>query len=45
MIDYFALLDIERRPAISDESLKNVYFRKTESFRLHQVESDALCVS
>ena len=42
MIDYFALLEIERRPAISDESLKSVYFRKTESFRLNQVESDAL---
>lgn len=40
MIDYFALLDIERRPAVSDEFLKNVYFRKTESFRQHQVESD-----
>jgi hypothetical protein len=41
MTDYFALLDIERRPAISDEFLKNAYFRKTESFRLNQVESDA----
>jgi DnaJ-domain-containing protein 1 len=40
MIDYFALLDVERRPAISDEFLKNVYFRKTESFRLNQAESD-----
>jgi hypothetical protein len=42
MIDYFALLEIERRPAISDEFLKNAYFRKTESYRLNQVESDAL---
>jgi hypothetical protein len=41
MIDYFALLDIERRPAISEEFLKNAYFRKTEFFRLNQVESDA----
>jgi DnaJ-domain-containing protein 1 len=40
MIDYFALLDIERRPAIRDEFLKNAYFRKTESFSLSQVESD-----
>ena len=40
MIDYFALLDIERRPAVNEEFLKNVYFRKTESFRQHQVESD-----
>jgi hypothetical protein len=42
MIDYFALLEIERRPAINDEFLKNAYFRKTESFRLNQVESEAL---
>jgi hypothetical protein len=42
MIDYFALLDIERRPAIGDEFLKNAYFRKTESSRLNQIESDAL---
>jgi hypothetical protein len=40
MIDYFALLDIERRPAISDEFLKNAYFRKTESIRQNQVKSD-----
>ena len=42
MIDYFALLDFERRPAINDEFLKNAYFRKTESFRQNQVESDQL---
>jgi hypothetical protein len=41
MIDYFALLDVERRPAISDDFLKNAYFRKTESFRQNHVESDA----
>jgi hypothetical protein len=40
MIDYFTLLDIERRPSFSDEFLKNAYFRKTESFRLNQAESD-----
>jgi hypothetical protein len=42
MMDYFALLDIERRPAISEESLKNAYFRKTESLRLDQVGGEAL---
>jgi hypothetical protein len=42
MIDYFALLDIERRPAINEESLKHAYFRKTESLRLGQAEADAL---
>ena len=42
MIDYFALLDIERRPAITEESLKNAYFRKTESLRLNQAEPDSL---
>ena len=42
MIDFFVLLDIERRPAITEESLKNAYFRKTESLRLEQSESDAL---
>jgi hypothetical protein len=33
MIDYFALLGIERRPFIADESLKSAYLQKTESFR------------
>jgi hypothetical protein len=42
MIDYFALLGIERRPAINEESLKHFYFRKTESLRLDQAEADAL---
>jgi hypothetical protein len=42
MIDYFALLDIERRPAINEESLKHAYFRKIESLRLDQAEADAL---
>jgi hypothetical protein len=42
MMDYFALLDIERRPAISEESLKNAYFRKTESLRLDQAGAEAL---
>jgi len=42
MIDYFALLDIERRPAITEESLKQSYFRKTESLRLDQAEADDL---
>ena len=41
MIDYFALLDIERRPAISEESLKNSYFRKMESLRMNRAEADA----
>jgi hypothetical protein len=42
MIDYFALLDIERRPAITEESLKQSYFRKTESLRLEEASTDAL---
>jgi hypothetical protein len=42
MIDYFALLGIERRPAISEEPLKHSYFRKTESLRSDQAETDAL---
>ncbi len=41
MIDYFALLEVERRPAISEEPLKNAYFRKTESLRLNQAEPEA----
>ncbi len=31
MIDYFALLGIERRPSITEETLKQAYFRKSES--------------
>ena len=41
MIDYFALLDIERRPAIDEESLKHAYFGKTGSLRVDQAEGDA----
>jgi hypothetical protein len=40
MIDYFALLGIERRPAITEESLKRAYFGKTESLRLDHAEAD-----
>jgi hypothetical protein len=40
MIDYFALLDLERRPAIDEESLKKTYFRRTELLRLDQ-DADA----
>jgi curved DNA-binding protein CbpA len=42
MIDYFALLGIERRPALDEESLKRAYFRQTESLRLNRAEADAL---
>jgi len=42
MIDYFALLDSERRPAINEEFLKNTYFRQTESLRLNRAEPDSL---
>jgi hypothetical protein len=42
MIDYFALLDLEPRPAITEESLKQSYFRKTESLRLEEAATDAL---
>jgi tetrahydromethanopterin S-methyltransferase subunit G len=42
MIDYFALLDIERHPAIDEESLKHAYFRKVESLRLAQADADVL---
>ena len=31
MIDYFALLGIERRPAIAEETVKGAYFGKSES--------------
>jgi hypothetical protein len=31
MIDYFALLGVERRPAITEETVKGAYFRKSES--------------
>jgi hypothetical protein len=42
MIDYFALLGTERRPAIDEESLKRIYFRQTESLRLKRAEADSL---
>jgi hypothetical protein len=42
MIDYFALLAIERRPAITEEFLKNAYFRKIESLRSNLAEEDTL---
>jgi hypothetical protein len=42
MIDYFALLETERRPAINEESLKRTYFRQTESLRLNRAEADSL---
>jgi hypothetical protein len=41
MIDYFALLDLERRPAIDEESLKKTYFHRTELLRLDQSDADA----
>jgi hypothetical protein len=42
MIDYFALLETERRPAINEESLKRTYFQQTESLRLQRAEADSL---
>jgi hypothetical protein len=42
MIDYFALLDLERRPFIADESLKNAYLRKSEMVRAQTNELEAL---
>ena len=42
MIDYFALLGIERRPFIVDEYLKNAYLLKTESSRADRSDVDAL---
>lgn len=42
MIDYFALLEIERRPAITEESLKTAYFRKSESLVLDRADADIL---
>jgi hypothetical protein len=41
MIDYFALLDLERRPAVNEESLKKTYFHRTGLLRLDQAEADA----
>ena len=39
MIDYFALLGIERRPAITEETLKGAYFQKNESLHLDPARS------
>ena len=40
MIDYFALLDVERRPAITEETVKGAYFRKSESLHMDPSRSD-----
>ena len=45
MIDYFALLGIERRPAITEETLKGAYFRKSESLHLDPARSEAFAVN
>ena len=45
MIDYFALLDLERRPAIDEESLKKTYFHRTELLRLGQAEAELSLLS
>jgi hypothetical protein len=42
MIDYFALLGLERRPFVADESLKNAYLHKTESSRADTSDLGAL---
>jgi hypothetical protein len=42
MIDYFGLLDFDRRPAINEESLKRAYFRQTELLRQNRADADAL---
>jgi hypothetical protein len=42
MIDYFALLGIERRPAITEETVKGAYFRKSESLHSDPVRSGEL---
>jgi hypothetical protein len=41
-MDYFAFLEIERRPAITEESLKTAYFRKSESLLLDKADPDDL---
>jgi hypothetical protein len=40
MIDYFALLGIERRPAFTEEAVKGAYFRKSESLHSDPLRSD-----
>jgi hypothetical protein len=42
MIDCFALLDLERRPFIVDESVRNAYIRKSESARAEPTDVEAL---
>jgi len=42
MIDYFALLGVERRPAITEETVKGAYFRKSESLRSDPARSGEL---
>jgi hypothetical protein len=42
MIDYFALLDLERRPFITEESLRNAYIHKSESSRAESADLEAL---
>ena len=42
MIDYFALLELERRPFIADEPLKNAYLRKSEMIRAQTNGQDVL---
>jgi hypothetical protein len=39
MIDYFALLGIERRPAITEETVKGAYFHKSEALHLDPARS------
>ena len=42
MIDYFALLGIERRPAINEVFLRDAYVRQAESLQGVQVEASGL---
>ena len=42
MIDYFALLGVERRPSITEETLKQAYFRKSESLYADPAQSGEL---
>ena len=42
MIDYFALLDLERRPAITEETVKQACFRKCESLHSDPARSGEL---
>jgi curved DNA-binding protein CbpA len=42
MIDYFALLGIERRPDITEETLKDAYFHKSQSLHSDSARSGEL---